>query len=167
MLFYVIYLENAYDTEDEISNRPLVRCYQKTGVSNLLEGYIPYVVAYVDERLFLREFFTTEVLRKSNFCNKPYSDSEDILKFNDLVGFKAVPISKEEVYRLLPLKRNEDFLKAIEKAVLKKDNDFPLSTPGELEEDEACQLEAYTNGLTTIHPYSDRYREIKALRHKR
>ncbi len=167
MLFYKIYLENYYDTEDEISNRPLIRAYQKTGVTNLIEDYIPFVIAYVDEGLFIREFFTGEFLRKSNFCNKPYSDSEDVLKFNDIARFKAKAISKEDLYKLLPLKRNNAFIQAIGKAILKIDNDFELSTPSEIEEDQACQLEAYNNGLTTIHPYSDRYIEIKALRHKR
>lgn len=168
MLFYKIYLENNYDTEDEISNRALIRCFQKSGVGNPIEDYVPYVVIMVDERLFIREFFTEELLRKSNFCNMPYSESEDILKFNDLARFNRVePISKEEAYRLLPLRMNNIFMQALSKAILKVDNDFELTTPAEMAEDEACQLDAFNNGLTDIHPYSERYREIKALHHKR
>ena len=168
MLFYKIYLENNYDTEDEISNRDLIRCFQKSGVANPIEDYVPYVVIMVDEKLFIREFFTGELLRKSNFCNMPYSESEDILKFNDLARFSRVEnISKQEVYRLLPLRKNDIFMQALSKAILKVDNGFELTTPAEMAEDEACQLDAFNNGLTDIHPYSERYREIKALHKKR
>ena len=167
MLFYKIYLMNPYDTEEEIGNRPLARCFQKTGVSYFIEDCNPFIIAYVDEGLFIRELFTTEFLRKSNICNKPYSESEDVLKFNDLVRFKAVPITKEELYNLLPLGANKLFVKAIEKAIFNRDNDFELSTMEELSEDRYVQLSAYQDGLTTIDPYSDRYIDMKALRHRR
>ena len=58
-------------------------------------------------------------------------------------------------------------MQALSKAILKVNNDFELTTPEEMDEDEAYQLEAFNNGLTNIHPYSERYREIKALHQKR
>lgn len=167
MLFYKIYLMNAYDTEDEIGNRPLIRCFQKSGVSCFIEDCNPFLLVYVDEGLFIRELFTREFLRKSNICNKPYAESEDVLKFNDLVRFKAVPITKEELYNLLPLGANKDYIKAIEKAIFNKDNNFELSTMEELSEDRYIQFNAFQEGLTTIDPYGEEYRESKALRHRR
>ena len=167
MLFYKIYFMNPYDTEGEIGNRPLARCFQKTGVSYYIEDCNPFLVVYIDEGLFIRELFTTDFLRKSNICNKPYAEAEDVLKFNDLVRFKAVPITKEELYNLLPLGANKEFVKAIEKAVFNIDNDFELSSMEELSEDRYVQLSAYQDGLTTINPYCDEYIDMKALRHRR
>ena len=167
MLFYKIYLANPYDTDNEIGNRPLARCFQKTDVSYYISDCKPFIVAYIDEGLFIRELFTKEFLRKSNICNMPYSESEDVLRFNDLIRFNAVPISKEEYNNLLPLGSNENFLLALKKAIFNDNNDFELTTMEELAEDRAVQLDAFDNGLTTIHPYSDKYIGSKALRHRR
>ena len=56
MLFYKIYLVNPYDTENQIGNRPLLRGYIKSGVNCLIENGIPFILAYVDDGLFIREF---------------------------------------------------------------------------------------------------------------
>ena len=167
MLFYKIYLMNPYDTENEIGNRPLIRCFQKANVDYYIEDCNPFLVVYVDEGLFVRELFTAEFLRRSNICNQPYSESEDILRFNDLVRFKAVPITKQELYSLLPLGNNQVFVKAIEKAIFNLDNGFELSTMEELSSDRYAQLSAFQDGLTTIDPYSERYIESKTLRYRR
>ena len=128
MLFYKIYLLQPYDTEDEIGNRPLIRCFQKTGVGTLVEDCYPFIVAYVDESLFIRELFTGQLLKRSNICNKPFFGKEDNLRFNDLSRFKSESISsKEELYSLLSLKRNKDFVNAITTAIFNIPNEFELS----------------------------------------
>lgn len=167
MLFYKIYLMNPYDTENEISNRPLLRGYKKLGINCLVDDDKPCIIVYVDEGMFVREFFTREFLRKSSFCNNPYSESEDILKFNDLIRFKAVAITKEELYAILPLGQNKDFIKVIQKAIFDLDNDFELTNIEESNQDKGIQFEAFDKKLTTIHPYSERYKERAALRYKR
>ncbi len=167
MLFYKIYLVNPYDTENQIGNRPLLRGYIKSGVNSLIENGVPFILAYVDDGLFIREFFTTEFIKKVNFCNMPFAGPEEILKFNDLARFEVKSISKDELFNLLPLKKNADFIKVLQKTLFNVDNDFELSTPEDLSGDRFVQLSAYQDGLTTIDPYSDSYMNSEALRYRR
>ena len=167
MLFYKIFLDCPYDTENQIGNRPLLRGYLKSGAEVLIEDGAPYILTYVDDGLFIREFFTTEFLRKANFCNPPYSTPEDFIKFNDLSRFRIVPVDKDELFDLLSLRKNKELLSVIQKALFNIENNLEISTIEELAADRAVQFDAYQQGLTTIDPYSQQYRENKALRYRR
>lgn len=167
MLFYKIFLDFPYDTENQIGNRPLLRGYLKSGAEVLIEDGKPYILTYVDDGLFIREFFTTEFLRKGNFCNPLYQMPEDFIKFNELSRFRIVPVDKEELFNLLSLRKNKELLLVIQKALFNIENDFEISTMEELAADRAIQFDAYQQGLTTIDPYSAQYRENKALRYRR
>lgn len=167
MLFYKIFLDCPYDTENQIGNRPLYRGYIKSGANELVEDGVPYILTYVDDGLFIREFFTTEFLRKANFCNLPYETPEDFIKFNDLSRFRIVPVDKDELFDLLSLRKNKALLCAIQKALFNLENDFELSSMEDLAADRAIQFDAYQQGLTTIDPYSAQYRENRALRYRR
>ena len=167
MLFYKIYVINPFDTEAQIGNRPLLRGYLKSGANCLVENGIPVILAYVDEGLIIREFFTGEYLRKKNLCNYPYDDPEEMLRFNDLSRFEVESITKDELFDLLPLKKNADFIKTVEKAIFNVQNGFVLSTPEDLESDFTYQLSAFQDGLTTIDPYGENYQNSEALRHRR
>ena len=123
----MIYLVNPFDTEDEIGNRPLARCFQKSNVSYYISDCKPFIVAYLDGNLFLREMYTNEFLRKSNICNKQFAESEDILRFNDLIRFNAVSIKdQDEVEKLRRLKTNIDFILGIKKAIFNRLLNYPI-----------------------------------------
>jgi len=155
MIFYKLYLVSPYNTEKEISNRPLLRGYKKLGLDCLIEDNQPCIFVYVDESMFVRELFTGEVLRKSSFCNNPFSETEDLIKFNELINFKVVSLTREEVCNVIPLKDNSEYIKVIQKAIFGLDNDFELTNTEEENLDRLIQIEAYQKRLTTIHPFNN------------
>ena len=154
MIYYKIYLCNNYETENEISNRPLERGYIKVGAINLINEK-PFLLVFVDRDMLVHEFYTGAYLR---MCNITGSDEDDsILTFNDLIQFNFESVNDSELQ-----KSNKN-----RRGIRKEDNDIEVSTMEELAQDRAIQSTAYDNNLTSINPYTDRYINKPCLRLRR
>ena len=164
MIFYKIYLVNNFETEKEISNRPLARGYEKVGANELLENY-PSIIVFIDNDMLVHEFFTGSYLRKYNITGD--SNDSAILAFNDLSQFYFELIPEQDIQKYNNLRKNLELRKVITKVIFNQNNDFELSTMEELAQDRAIQFEAFTNGLTTINPYSEEYMGNASLRYRR
>jgi hypothetical protein len=164
MIFYKIYLINNFETDNEISNRPLARGYEKVGAKELINDY-PAIIVFIDNDMLVHEFYTGSFLRKYNITG----DREDssILTFNDLSQFNFDLIPEEDIQKYNSLRRNLELRKVIAKVIFNQNNDFEVSTMEELAQDRAIQFDAYNNGLTTINPYSEEYMGNQSLRLKR
>ncbi len=169
MIYYKIYLMNNYETEQEISNRPLKRGYLKAGVNELLNDKSlvnePFIIVFVDRDMLIHEYFTGSYLRMLNITGK--SEDNDILIFNDLIKFNFERIPEDSINKYASLRANKKLRDVIRKIIFNENNDFEVTTMEELAEDRAIQFDAYTNGLTTINPYTEEYIKDKSLRLKR
>ena len=164
MIYYKIYLCNNYETENEISNRPLERGYIKVGAINLINEK-PFLLVFVDRDMLVHEFYTGAYLR---MCNITGSDEDDsILTFNDLIQFNFESVNDSELQKFVALRNNKNLKKVIRKVIFNEDNDIEVSTMEELAQDRAIQSTAYDNNLTSINPYTDRYINKPCLRLRR
>ena len=73
----------------------------------------------------------------------------------------------EYIKRMRDRGNNEAFVNLLTETFLDGDGDLEIASPEELAADRAIQLDAFDQGLTTIHPYSERYINMKAKRHRR
>lgn len=165
MIFYKIYLINNFETENEISNRPLARGYEKVGAQQELINEHPAIIVFIDSNMLVHEFYTGDFLRKYNITGDVKDSS--ILTFNDLSQFNFDLIPEEEIGKYSSLRKNLELRKVIAKVIFNQDNDFEVSTMEDLAEDRAIQFDAYNKGLTTINPYSEDYMGNQSLRLKR
>ena len=161
MIFYKIYLSNNYDTEQEISNRPLERGYIKAGAGNLING-IPFLVVFVDNDMLVHEYFTNNYLRISNLTGN--SEDDGILTFNELIQFNFDLVSEDELNTYSKLRANKDLKKVIRKVIFNEDNEFEVTTPEECDQDRLIQENAFNNNLTSINPNTDSYLAKQSLR---
>ncbi|MBP5684424.1 MAG: hypothetical protein J6X02_04125 [Bacilli bacterium] len=177
MIYYKIYLINNFETDKEISNRPLARGYNKAHAPQLITKYpvvegntelnveYPAIIVFIDNDMLLHEFYTGNFLRMYNITGKENDSS--ILTFNDLSHFSFDLIPEEELPKYKELRKNLDLRKVIAKVIFNQDNDFEVSTMEELAEDRAIQHDAYNNNLTTVNPYSFEFIKRDSLRFKR
>ena len=164
MIYYKIYLCNNFETEKEISNRPLERGYIKTGATNLINE-VPFLVVFVDQDMLVHEYYTGGYLR---MCHITGSDEDDnILTFNDLIQFRFELVKPDELEKFVELRNNKALKKAIRKVIFNDENDFEVSTMEELAEDRAIQFDAYDKQLTSINPYTESYIGKPSLRLRR
>jgi len=164
MIYYKIYLNNNYETQNEISNRPLERGYIKTGAINLINDK-PFLLVFIDQDMLVHEAFTGNYLRMCYITGD--ENNENILTFNDLVNFNFELVTPDEMSKFIALRNNKNLKRAIRKIIFNEENEFEVSTMEELAEDRAIQAAAYEKNLTTINPYSQSYIDKQCLRLRR
>ena len=130
-----------YDTVNGKSKRPLLRAYEKLGITELIEEGNPFVLGYVynnGDKSELRDFVTQRRIDSNGQSFQPIS-REEVKKIYDKMGVEKY----KKLYGIMCTMFFEE----------KHDLGFEITTMDEMSRDRHIQWNAYQNGLTDINPY--------------
>lgn len=139
MEFVKVIYKNDYDSVEMRGKRPLLRAYNKLGISTFIDEEDPFVLGYMVNGS-IHEFLTHVEINASEY------EVVDTNYVKSCVG-KCDNIELEKLHKLFLVIFNQQQI----------DLGCEISNSDEIAKDRAIQFEAYNNNLTSINPYDERY----------